>query len=63
MYTIHKYPEGITLNPREYALNDKDEVIKFKTTDDAVKYLLPHFDFVEMLDHRGIHIEKEEDDD
>jgi len=63
MYTIYKYPEGITLNPREYALDDKDEVIKFKTTDDAVKYLLPHFDFVEMLDHRGIHIEKEEDDD
>ena len=60
MYTIHMFPEGIVLNPKEYALDKKNEVIKFKTEDDAVKYLIPHFDFVEMLEHRGIHIEKEE---
>ena len=60
MYTIHRYPEGIVLNPKEYVLDEKDEVIKFRATDDAVKYLLPHFDFVEMLEHRGIHIEEGE---
>ena len=60
MYTIYRYPEGIVLNPKEYVLDDKDEVMMFKTEDDAVKALIPHFDFVEMLEHRGIHIEKEE---
>ena len=62
MYTIHRYPEGVTLNPREYVLDERDEVIKFKTKDDAVKFLLPHFDLVGIFEDQGVHIEEEEND-
>ena len=60
MYTIHRYQEGITLNPREYILDEKDDVMKFKTKDEAVKFLIPHFDLAEVFADQGVHIEKEE---
>jgi len=60
MYTIHMYPEGITLNPREYILDKKDKVMKFTTKDEAVKFLIPHFDLIGMFEDQGIHIEEEE---
>ena len=62
MYTIHRHPEGITLNPREYILDEKDDVMKFKTKDDAVKFLLPHFDLVGIFEGQGVHIEEVEND-
>jgi hypothetical protein len=60
MYTIHRFPEGITLNPREYVLDKKDKVRKFTTKDEAVKFLIPHFDLIGMFEDQGIHIEEEE---
>ena len=60
MYTIHRYQEGISLNPREYILDEKDDLMKFKTKDDAVKFLLPHFDLVEIFADQGVHIQEVE---
>ena len=58
MYTIHRHQEGITLNPREYILDENNAVMKFKTKDDAVKFLLPHFDLVGIFEDQGVHIEE-----
>ena len=60
MYTIHRHQEGITLNPREYILDENNAVMKFKTKDDAVKFLLPHFDLVEIFADQGVHIQEVE---
>ena len=58
MYTIHRYQEGITLNPREYIVDKNDIVVRFKTKDEAVKFLIPHFDLVEIFADQGVHIEE-----
>ena len=60
MYTIHRYQEGITLNPREYILDENNTVIEFKTKEEAVKFLIPHFDLVEIFADQGVHIQEVE---
>ena len=39
MYAISRYEEGICLNPREYVLNDEEEVMLFNYYDEAVTFL------------------------
>ena len=58
MYTIHRYQEGISLNPREYIVDKNDIVVRFKTKDEAVNFLIPHFDLVEIFADQGVHIEE-----
>ena len=60
MYAIHRYQEGITLNPREYIVDKNDIVVRFKTKDEAVKFLIPHFDLVEIFADQGVHIQEVE---
>ena len=67
MYTIHRHQEGITLNPREYILDEKDNVMKFTTKDEALKFLIPHFnqkweitdELIEIFADKGMYIEEE----
>ena len=43
-YTISRHPEGITLNKREYILDENNEVMLFDTADKAMDYLSEHMD-------------------
>ena len=72
MYAISRFQCGVTINPKEYVRDKNNEVIKFKTKDDAVKFLMPRFDFsdnqigikhlaIEILEDHGVHIEKEKE--
>lgn len=55
-YTISRFENNITLNPKEYVLDDND-IIEFDTIDLAKKYLREHditcfdgYDFDEVID-------------
>ena len=39
-YVISRFQEGISLNPREFVLDENDEVIKFDTEEQAEDYLI-----------------------
>ena len=56
---IYRHAEGITLNPKEYVLNQHNEIIKFETVIDALKYI--KFGDVEEAEEFGIYIERLED--
>ena len=58
MKTISRFQEGITLNPKEYVLDNKGNVKKFKTYDKAKQFLLKHGIAEDSIDN-GIYIEDE----
>ena len=39
MYHIYTYPHGISLNGREYLLNDEDDVMLFTSIKKAVSFI------------------------
>jgi hypothetical protein len=39
-YVISRFQEGISLNPREFVLDENDEVIKFDTEEQAEDFLI-----------------------
>ena len=39
MYVLSRYVDNIVLNPKEYVLDSKDEVITFKTKQNALDYI------------------------
>ena len=65
MYAISRHEEGICLNPREYVLNDEDEVMLFHNHDEAFTFLRAHWEdmpenmsaHADDLDEYGIYIE------
>ena len=69
-YIVYRHPNGISLNGKEFVLNDEGEVMLFATVDNAVELvandILDHFgDEVsreELEDDYGIHIEEKEDE-
>ena len=68
-YRIYRHPEGIGLNGKEFAVDDKKDVILFNTVKDAEKFLVKAVGKtvtrVELEDNHGLHIEEniEEDDE
>ena len=67
-YRIYRHPEGIGLNGKEFAVDDKKDIILFNTVKDAEKFLVKAVGKtvtrVELEDNHGLHIEEniEEDD-
>ena len=58
-YTISRHLEGITLNRREYILDENNEIMLFDTEDKAMDYLseymdLPSRDVSELWDNNII---------
>ena len=39
-YRIYRHPEGIGLNGKEFALDDKKDIMLFTTVKDAVQFLV-----------------------
>lgn len=66
MYRIYRHPEGIGLNGKEFAVDDKKDIMLFKTVNDAEKFLVKAIGKkatrVELEDNHGLHIERNEDD-
>ena len=68
-YRIYRHPEGIGLNGKELAVDDKKDIILFNTVKDAEKFLVKAVGKtvtrVELEDNHGLHIEEniEEDDE
>ena len=68
-YRIYRHPEGIGLNGKEFALDDKKDIMLFTTIKDAVQFLVKavgkKVTRVELEDNHGLHIEEniEEDDE
>ena len=68
-YRIYRHPEGIGLNGKEFALDDKKDIMLFTSVKDAVQFLVKAVGKtvtrVELEDNHGLHIEEniEEDDE
>tara|TARA_E500000305_G_C3910574_1_gene183223 strand:+ start:304 stop:516 length:213 start_codon:yes stop_codon:yes gene_type:complete len=68
-YRIYRHPEGIGLNGKEFAVDNKKDIILFNTVKDAEKFLVKAVGKtvtrVELEDNHGLHIEEniEEDDE
>ena len=66
MYRIYRHPEGIGLNGKEFAVDDKKDIMLFKTVNDAEKFLVKAIGKkatrVELEYNHGLHIERNEDD-
>ena len=68
-YRIYRHPEGIGLNGKEFAVDDKKDIILFNTVKDAEKFLVKAVGKtvtrIELEDNHGLHIEEniEEDDE
>ena len=41
-YVVYSHPEGISLNGRQYLLDDNDELLKFDSPTAVMAYLAPH---------------------
>ena len=41
-YVVYSHPEGISLNGRQYLLDDNDELLKFDSPNAVMDYLSPH---------------------
>ena len=67
-YRIYRHPEGIGLNGKEFAVDDKKDIILFNTISDAEKFLVKAVGKtatrIQLEDKYGLHIEEniEEDD-
>jgi|TARA_Y100000015_G_scaffold32155_1_gene31912 hypothetical protein len=68
-YRIYRHPEGIGLNGKEFAVDDKKDIILFNTISDAEKFLVKAVGKtvtrIQLEDKYGLHIEEniEEDDE
>jgi len=68
-YRIYRHPEGIGLNGKEFAVDNKKDIMLFTTVKDAVQFLVKavgkKVTRVELEDNHGLHIEEniEEDDE
>ena len=68
-YRIYRPPEGIGLNGKECAVDDKKDIILFNTVKDAEKFLVKAVGKtatrIQLEDKYGLHIEEniEEDDE
>ena len=66
-YRIYRHPEGIGLNGKEFAVDDKKDIILFNTVNDAEKFLIKAIrkkaTRVELEDNYGLHIEENEDEE
>ena len=64
-YRIYRHPEGIGLNGKEFAVDDKKDIILFNTVNDAEKFLIKAIGKkatrVELEDNHGLHIEENTD--
>lgn len=58
MYVISRFQHGVTLNPKEFILDEKNEVMKFESYDSAKQFLLEH-DVPEDVIGDGIYIDDE----
>ena len=59
MIIIYKHPHGVTLNPKEYLLDNDDEVLRFKSEEEARKHLSDNG--INDAEAFGIHFEVEEE--
>jgi len=63
MITIYRHINGISLNGREYVIDEEDQILKFTNKKQAFNFL---FDFgieakdEEELEDYGIYLEREE---
>ena len=61
-YRIYRHPEGIGLNGKEFAVDNKKDIILFNTVKDAEKFLVKAVGKtvtrVELEDNHGLHIEE-----
>ena len=68
-YRIYRHPEGIGLNGKEFAVDNKKDIILFNTVKDAEKFLVKAVGKtatrIQLEDKYGLHIEEniEEDDE
>ena len=68
-YRIYRHPEGIGLNGKEFAVDDKKDIILFNTVKDAEKFLVKAVGKtvtrIQLEDKYGLHIKEniEEDDE
>ena len=66
-YRIYRHPEGIGLNGKEFAVDDKKDIILFNTVKDAEKFLVKAVGKtvtrVELEDNHGLHIEENIEED
>ena len=60
MYVISRFQEGVSLNPREFILDDKGNVKKFKTPEKAEEFLLNAGVEKEAINN-GIYIDEEDE--
>ena len=58
-YVISRFQEGISLNPREFVLNENDEVMKFETVKLAEQFLINAGIPEETISYEGISIDDE----
>tara|TARA_Y100001951_G_C11227751_1_gene232719 strand:+ start:583 stop:771 length:189 start_codon:yes stop_codon:yes gene_type:complete len=61
MIVLYRHPHGITLNPKEYLLDNNDvvesrKVLQFKSEEEARKYLSDHD--INDAEAYGIHFEE-----
>ena len=61
-YRIYRHPEGIGLNGKEFAVDDKKDIILFNTIGDAEKFLVKAVGKtvtrIQLEDKYGLHIEE-----
>ena len=64
-YRIYRHPEGISLNGKEFVLDEEDTVMLFDTETDAVKFVADDIEeyvtVQELEEDHGIFIEENED--
>ena len=60
-YVISRFQEGISLNPREFVLNENDEVMKFETVKLAEQFLINAGIPEETISDEGISIDDEDE--
>ena len=64
-YRIYRHPEGISLNGKEFVLDEEDKVMLFDTETDAVKLVADDIGedvtVQELEEDHGIFIEENED--
>ena len=64
-YRIYRHPEGISLNGKEFVLDEEDKVMLFDTETDAVKFVADDIEeyvtVQELEEDHGIFIEENED--
>lgn len=66
-FIIWRHQEYITINPKEYLLDNHGKIMKFDTAEQAINYLNKHFKFPHLTEdawkqHDGIYVEEENDE-